>query len=254
MQPLAIDSANRPVAVTQESDFPVPESSSPKAARGDLPAYPVAEAALYVRVAPATLRSWVVGREYPTNKGTRRFHPLIRLADRQHRLLSFNNLVEAHVLRALRTAHGTPVHAIRKALDYGETSLGINRLLLSRELYTDKRELFLDHYGQLINLSRSGQLAMRAMLEVHLSRIEWEASVFPLRLFPFVRTEGVEAPRHITIDPNVGFGRPILQRRGISTRAIVDRIDAGESVESLAEDYRLEVSEIQEAVVYERAA
>lgn len=232
----------------------MPEPRLPAASRGDLPAYSVGEAALYVRVAPATLRSWVVGREYPTSRGPRHFRPLIRPADAKRRLLSFNNLVEAHVLRALRTTHGTPIPSIRKALDYAESTLDIQRLLLSRELCTDKRELFLDRYGELINLSRSGQLAMRAVLERHLSRIEWNRSALPLRLFPFVSTESVETPRHITIDPDVGFGRPILHRRGVSTRAIVDRIDAGESVEALAEDYGLDVTEVEEAVVYERAA
>jgi uncharacterized protein (DUF433 family) len=35
---------------------------------------------------------------------------------------------------------------------------------------------------------------------------------------------------------------------------IVDRIDAGESPEELAADYGRELTEIEEAVVYERAA
>jgi uncharacterized protein (DUF433 family) len=158
------------------------------------------------------------------------------------------------VLRALRTTHGTPIPAIRKALDYAQGHLGIERLLLSRELCTDKRELFLDRYGELINLSRSGQLAMRAVLEHHLSRIEWSSSTLPLRFYPFVSFESADAPKHIAIDPDLGFGRPVLLRRGVSTRAIVDRIDAGESVQALVEDYGLDLTEVEEAVLYEQAA
>ena len=222
--------------------------------RRDLPAYPVAEAALYARIAPATLRSWVVGRGYETTRGVRRFQPLLSLADPRHRLLSFNNLVEVHVLRALRTTHGTPIGSIRKALHYAERELGVERLLLSRELCTDKRDLFLDRYGELINLSRSGQMAMRAVLESHLKRIEWDADEFPMRLYPFVRTESAAAPRHVAIDPDIGFGRPILLSRGVATRAIVDRIDAGESPETVAADYALSLLEVEEAVLYERAS
>lgn len=232
----------------------MPAKHTAAASRRDIAAYPVAEAAGYVRVASATLRSWVMGRAYPTSRGVRHFRPLIRLAGTRPPLLSFNNLVEAHVLRALRTAHGTPIKAIRSALDYAESELGIERLLLSRELCTDKRELFLDRYGELINLSRSGQMAMRAVLEMHLHRIERDDDALPVRLYPFVTTEAVGAPRHIAIDPEVGFGRPILRRRGISTQVIVDRIDAGESLEELALDYGLETAEVEEAVVYERAA
>ena len=220
----------------------------------DRPAYPLTEAARYARVAPATLRSWVVGRPYPTRQGTRQFRPLIRLADCDRRLLSFNNLVEAHVLRALRTTHGTPIHAIREAIDYAEREFGIERLLLNRQLCTDAGDLLLDRYGQLINLSRSGQLAMRSVLQAHLRRVEWDDTLLPRRLYPFAHGETGEAPRWITIDPAVGFGRPIVESRGISTSAIVDRIDAGESVEDVARDYDLEPREVEEAVVYERAA
>jgi uncharacterized protein (DUF433 family) len=37
----------------------------------------------------------------------------------------------------------------------------------------------------------------------------------------------------------VAFGRPIVRRMGVSTAAIADRIDAGETVSALAEDYDL---------------
>lgn len=222
--------------------------------RRDMPAYPVTEAAGYVRVAPATLRSWVMGRAYATRSGTRRFHPLIMPADRERRLLSFNNLVEAHVLRALRTTHGTAIPQIRKALDYAERELGVGRLLLSPELCTDSVDLFLDRYGELINLSRSGQLAMKAMLTLHLKRIERDEASLPMRLYPFVHGETVETPHHIAIDPDIGFGRPIIRRRGVATQVIVDRIDAGETVEEIAEDYGLDHEEVEEAILYERAA
>jgi uncharacterized protein (DUF433 family) len=42
--------------------------------------------------------------------------------------------------------------------------------------------------------------------------------------------------------------------KNISTAAIADRIDSGESVEDIAADYDLDQSEIEEAVLYERAA
>lgn len=218
------------------------------------PAYPLTEAARYVRVAPATLRSWVLGRRYVTRQGHRQWSPLIKPADRTHVLLSFNNLVEAHVLRALRTTHGSPIPQIRTAINYASRELGIERLLLSEELQTSAGDLFLSRLGQLINLSRSGQLAMRKMLEGHLRRVERDLSGMPLRLLPFVSTEDGNAPRLITIDPAIGFGRPILSSRGIATSTIVERIDAGEEVAAVAEDYGVTSDEVTEAVIYERAA
>lgn len=220
----------------------------------DVPAYPLAEAAHYVRIAPATLRSWVAGRSYETSQGRRLFPPIIRLADRKNGLLSFANLVEAHVLRALRTEHGVPIKAVRTALRYAERELNVTRLLLSEELCASGGELFLDRYGELINLSRSGQLAMKAVLEAHLRRVEWDSKQLPARLYPFVRGESADAPRLIAIDPLIAFGRPVIATRSVSTQAIADRIDAGESVEDLAHDYQVSPTEIEEAVLYQRAA
>lgn len=220
----------------------------------DRPAYPLVEAARYVRVAPATLRSWVIGRPYATRSGLRHWPALIKLADHERRVFSFNNLVESHVLRALRTSHGAPVSVIRKALRYAAEELGEPRLLLHRKLSTSAQELFLEQYGQLINLTRSGQLAMRQLLAAHLQRVEWDSANLPLRLFPFVRAEENGRARPITIDPAIGFGRPILTRRGISTQVIAQRIDAGEAPEDVAADYEVSPSEVTEAVIYERAA
>lgn len=218
------------------------------------PAYGLAEAGRYVKIAPATLRSWVLGRPYPTTTGVGHFRPLINPASRVPLLLSFWNLVEAHVLRALRTDHGVPVKALRTALDFAEESLGIQRLLLRRELCTGAGHVFLERYGELVNLSASGQLAMRRLLAEHLKRVVWDEWQFPVRLYPFVSTHPEAGNPSIAIDPQISFGRPVVLRRGISTGAIADRVDAGESVATLAADYELSPSEIELAVLYERAA
>ena len=56
------------------------------------------------------------------------------------------------------------------------------------------------------------------------------------------------------IDPRVSFGRPTAAGSGISTAALVDRVDAGEDIQTLADDYRLDVAQIEDAVLYEKAA
>src|SRR5438876_12209106 len=93
-------------------------SSQRKPAANELAAYTLAEASHYVRLPAATLRSWVFGREYPTAEGSGKFPPLLRPASHRPPLLSFSNLIEAHVLRALRTEHGVSSRALRGALVY----------------------------------------------------------------------------------------------------------------------------------------
>ena len=219
-----------------------------------LPAYSVTEAARYLRLAPATLRSWVVGRSYPRGGRVAFFKPLIRLPQSSSNLLSFKNLVEAHVLWALRTRHGVPIRAVRSALNYAERTFAIKHLLLSPELQTNAENLFLSKYGELINLSRSGQLAMKKILEAYLKRIERDSLNVPLRLFPFLRSGYTDVPEVIVIDPFISFGRPVIRNKNISTAAITDRIDAGESLDDIAHDYDLELWEAEEAVIYEKAA
>lgn len=220
----------------------------------DSPAYAIAEAARYLKLPRATLRSWVLGRDYPTAGGGAHFPPLIAPASSQPPLLSFWNLIEAHVLRSLRTDHGVPVQALRQSLHYAEKRLGIERLLLRKELCTSAGQIFLDEYGHLINLSASGQLAMRRLFEEHLKRVEWDERMFPIRLYPFIYPEALTADHLIVIDPRLSFGRPVLSSRGISTAAIAGRIDAGETVNDIAADYDLTAAEVEQAVLYERAA
>lgn len=219
----------------------------------NLPAYGLAEAARYVKLPTATLRSWVAGRAYPKAKGVGHFRPLIHPAKTQPLVLSFWNLIEAHVLRALRTEHGVTIKALREALAYAERTLKLEQLLLSKDLRTDAGKLFLAKYGQLIDLPASGQLAMRIVFEEHLKRVEWDEWRFPIRLYPFVSTD-TQAPRTIAIDPQIAFGRPVVARAGISTAAIAGRIDAKEPAAEVAADYDLTVEEVEQAVLYERAA
>lgn len=217
------------------------------------PAYGLAEAARYMKVPAPTLRAWVGGRIYPKAAGVGWFKPLIHPAQKQPAILSFWNLIEAHVLRSLRTEHAVSLRDVREALAYAERAENIERLLLSKELRTHAGDLFLDKYGQLIHLKPSGQFAMRKVFEEHLKRVEWDEWKFPIRLYPFVASESPSI-RTIAIDPNIAFGRPVIARTGISTSAIAGRIDAQESVAEVADDYDLTTAEVEQAILYERAA
>jgi len=214
----------------------------------ELPAYGIAEAAHYLRIPKATLRSWVVGRFYPTEVGRKFFRPLITLPDKRKPFLSFTNLVEAHVLDAVRREHEIPLNKVRTALDYLRRQFPSKHPLADQRFQTDGLDLFVDKYRQLINVSRAGQLAMRNLLEAHLRRIDRDEAGFAVRLFPFTRKRQLEEPRVVVIDPYVSFGRPVLVGTGIPTAVIAERYKAGESVDDLADDYARPRVEIEEAI------
>jgi hypothetical protein len=60
-------------------------------------------------------------------------------------------------LRALRTEPEFKLSVVSTALDYAGQELGVTDLLASRDLYARPGELFIERYGQLINLNRDGQ-------------------------------------------------------------------------------------------------
>jgi uncharacterized protein (DUF433 family) len=214
----------------------------------ELPAYGLFEAVRYLRIAPATLRSWVLGRYYPTGAGSQFFKPIIHLPEPAWPVLSFVNLVEAHVLEAIRRDHDIALSKVRVAVRFLEQHLGSKHPLADHHFETDGLDLFVQRAGLLINLSQSGQLAMREVVQAYLRRIDRDAKGLPIRLYPFTRKRQLEEPRAIVIDPFVSFGRAVLAGTGISTAVIAERFKAGEAMEALAADYGRNILEIQEAI------
>ncbi len=224
------------------------ESANKKPDLREMPAYGINEAAHYLGIPKATLRSWVLGRPYLTATGRRFFKPIIDLPDREQRLLSFVNLVEAHVLDAIRRAHGVALWRVRKALEYLKKELASKHPLAEQEFVTDRVDLFVEMFGQLVNISREGQLVIKDLIKAHLKRVERDTSGLPIRLYPFTRERKPDEPKIIVIDPQISFGRPVLAGTGIATTIIAQRYKAGESIEELAEDYGRSRSEIEEAI------
>ncbi len=220
----------------------------------DTPLYTFREAARAIDIPASTLRAWVVGQPYPRKDDVGFFVPVLRRPGADDNRLSFFNLIEAHVLRALRTVHDVNLRAIRDALEIAERQLGIERLLLDPRLATSAGHLFLDRYTDLLELSRSQQLAMRTILAQFLERVQYDESLLPVQFFPFERAPRNAGGKIILITAFVSFGRPIIQRTGVSTRAVAQRLDAGEPLETVRSDYGLTDAEIEEAVLFEAAA
>lgn len=222
----------------------------------EVPRYSVGEAAAYLRIHEATLRSWVVGRSYPVTGGREWSEPLIAPAGSGPTLLSFVNMVEAHVLIAIRSQHGVRMQRVRPALEYVERELQVSHPLAHQTFQTDGVDLFVEQAGAqgvLVNVSRRGQTEMGEVLRTYLRRIERDERGLAVRLFPFVRAPESD-PQLVVIDPRFAFGRPMLRRCSVRTDIVAQRFRAGDSTEDLARDYGCLVADIEEALRYETAA
>ena len=55
------------------------------------------------------------------------------------------------------------------------------------------------------------------------------------------------------MNPKISFGRPVIDGTGVPVASIYERYKAGDSVADLAQDFRLEIGAIEEAIRCEAA-
>ncbi|MBD2580173.1 DUF433 domain-containing protein [Oscillatoria sp. FACHB-1406] len=214
----------------------------------NIPIYSVGEAARYLKIPDSTIRAWTAGRQYPVAYGHKTFRPLIETQGKKPLRLTFINLIEIHVLRAIRQDHQINLAKVRSALDYIGNELKLLHPLAEWKFSTDGVDLFIDYYGSQINASIGGQLSLKNQLNNHLERIEPDDRGLAIKLYPFTRNQEENNPRLVVIDPRVAFGRMTIAGTGIPTDIITERFHAGDSPEQLVYDYGCELEQIQEAI------
>lgn len=220
----------------------------------DQPAYRVSEAARILALPHGTVQAWCFGHDYRHRDGSRkRFRRVVEPANPRGRELSFVNLCELHVLGVIRRHHGVKLPEVRKAIDFVRQRLGVPHPLAAQQFLTNGVGLFVEHAGELLNVSQQGQAALREDFERALTRIEFGAHGGPVVLFPFTRDagQGGEQPRTVVVDPARSFGRPALARVYVRTEVIEQRFRAGDTIAEMAGDYRVSEAEIEEALRFE---
>ena len=220
----------------------------------ETPAYGIPEAAGYLRLPVSTLRAWLLGQRYRVGEQPKFFKPVIDIADRKERQLSFINLVEAFVLAGIRREHEIPLPKVRKAVDYLRRTFNTTRPLAHEQFETDGIDLFVEKMGSLIGATQEGQIQMRDIIRDRLERVHRDPKGVPEKivLFP-ARREKTESA-DVVIDPRLSFGRPVLDRFGVRTAILAERFDAGDDIDVLAREYSAPPEAIQNAIRCERRA
>jgi uncharacterized protein (DUF433 family) len=206
-----------------------------------LPTYTIIETARYLRIPARTIRSWVTHNNQHSQ-------PLIPNPDRKPHLLSFNHLIEIHLLRAIRKAHKIQLDKVRLTLDHLESQLKVTHPLTHNQFRTAAADLFAEHYSKRINASKSSQTSIKDSLNAHLDRIDPDDNGLATKLYPFTRSQEANSPRIVVIDSRIAFGRLIIVGTGIPTQIIAERYQAGDSIDDLADDYNCPHDTIEEAI------
>lgn len=206
-------------------------------------AYGVPEAAVYLKVPYNTLRYWLTGF------GKR--PPIVEPVETNPVRLSFMNLLECHVLAGMRKIYDLKLPKVRAALIKVGKDFPQPHPLVNETFLTDRKDLFIERVGKIINVSQQGQYGMN-FYHLHLQRIEVDPKgVF--RFFPFVVQPRPNEPKSIEINPMVSFGKPVIAGTGIATAIIASRFNARESISDLAREYDRPPQQIEEAIRWERA-
>lgn len=209
-----------------------------------VPTYELAEAAHYLHLPKSTLRNWTSGHA--------RLKRVIDVPDRNRpTLLSFVNLVEAHMLATIRRKHNISLQKIRPAIDYLRRYYYEPHPLATMDLEADEVDLFMREAGKTLNISKQGQIAMKEAVEAHLRRVERGRGGMPLVLYPFVSADFTVDRKPVMFNPDISFGRMVIAKTGIPTSEVAERFFAGETIAELAQDFRLPASVIEDAVRFE---
>lgn len=225
--------------------------STLKDRRFDVPLYSITEAAQYLQVPRATLKTWVDGYVRHPEGRTVTGKPLVTALPPTragYPRLPFVGFAEAYVLNAFRSA-GVPLQRIRASLDALIAEVGLHALA-SERLSTDGAEVLWDaakHMGEdgsvrRLVVPRSGQIVFTEVVESFLREITFNAGY--AGLIHLRQYKGAD----VVIDPSRGYGHPIFDHAGVEVENVLGRIRAGEDVEVTARDFGLEVPDLRAAL------
>jgi uncharacterized protein (DUF433 family) len=216
----------------------------------------VAEAARYLDVPDSTFRSWTHGyhRHSPGRPDVFGEPILTRVpkTSSQGPVIPFIGLAEGLVLTALRRS-GVALQRIRPALSRLATNFGLEHALASRRLYTDGAEVLFDYADdedpdtaravRSLVVVRNGQRVFNDVVEAYLKRVEYGPDGYP-RL--------IELPAYavakVVVDPDRGFGQPVFRRGGARLEDALAMSRAGESLETVAEEYGIPLDQLEDVV------
>jgi uncharacterized protein (DUF433 family) len=225
--------------------------------RFSTPLYGIAEAASYLAVPASTLTTWAYGYERKRPGGGRvQGEPVITAFPRSKHnepTVPFVGLAEAYALAAFRHA-GVPLQRIRPAVDAIKRELGLEYALASRRLFTDGAEVLYDYAEHAADtpegtsarelvVVRNNQVVFAEVVNGYLQRVEFAEDGYA----QMIRLPQYQAA-DVLIDAEHSFGRPRFARGGAKLEDVIDLFQAGETIQTVAEEFGLSREEVEDAL------
>ncbi len=214
------------------------------AKRLDRPLYSYAEAAYVAHVARGTARRWLAGYTDRRAGRVKASPPPATLGREDVGAVSFLNLVEIVAIGRLKEV-GYSLHQIREIVHNCQPILKVPRPLISLRFKTDGREIFVDRGAALLEVGRrKGSLAWTEVLEPFLQDLDYADQVAH-------RWWSLGHDGEVLIDPEFGFGLPVIAGSGVRTETILEQFQAGESTARIAKDFNVSTAQVERALRFE---
>jgi uncharacterized protein (DUF433 family) len=208
------------------------------------PLYGFAEADRLAGVTRGTSRRWLKGYRYWYADESRMALPITPERDLPDGV-SFMDLVEVIAIGKLRQ-RGLSLRRIRQVNEYCQLALNRDRPLVTETFKTDGREVFVKAQGGFLLdvLHGRGTQAWDEVLDPFLETLDYEDEL-ARRWWP----RGKNEP--IVVDPDYGFGLPVVSGSGVRTEIVAERFRAGDAREEIAYDFGLSPAGVEAALRYE---
>lgn len=216
--------------------------------------YTIADASHLTGINSSRIRRWMTGYSYPTVAGGGRQPPMWKpegpVVD-EIITISFKDLLEIRWVNAFRN-EGVPLQNIRKAIKELGEIYGV-RYPLSRE------RVFIDGKALLIELQDESGRPL--LYEVSGSRnyTFWSVAL------PFLRVGVIfehgdatkwkpneEKYSRIIVDPQVAFGRPVVEGTRLDTEVLASAFSAEQSYEKVGDWYGIDSDAVKQAVSFHK--
>ncbi|NHN56394.1 DUF433 domain-containing protein [Calidifontibacter sp. DB0510] len=210
----------------------------------DREVYAEAEAARLLAMPQSTLHYWLEGR----TQGGHTYLPILREQVTSRRVVTWGEFVEAALLRGYRNQK-VPMPQLRAFIERLREETGAPYPLAEHRPWVSGTDLLFAAQEEAdlppeFWLVSNGQGLLTYPGDAFVHRVTWAEGIAQ-RLRPPVASN--ESP--VVIDPLQRFGRPSIA--GVSTAALADEVEAGATVEEVAEDFGISAEDVRWAVAYE---
>ena len=215
--------------------------------RFERPAYSYAEADRIAGATRGTSKRWTRGYSYVAEEGKVSLPPVTRGVDHPEVPgVSFFDLVEVAAITKLKDL-GLSLPRIRQVVTICQELLELERPLISERFRSDGRDVFVQQGDALVELGigvRRGRQAWDELLGPFLQTVEYEGE-YVRRWWPLGQTKGV------VVDPDFGFGLPVVAESGVRTEIVLEQVEAGVSPAQVADDFGLSRDDVDYALAFE---